>query len=810
MAAQDHFFKKGLLEAHRYKFRYPLATSYKIGNYYRRYDTDIYKWSRKLLPQTYNKLYLDNDEYTKRLVLADRNGDKTLKEAIGIDPHDAPDETAQTRDEIARDTEIERIYHEQHPLTEAQKHSIEQHQAENSASPKAPVNSLKVVEGKVTDPNNILKQVKYTPSAPINATRSNEAKYVPVAMPALTSLTPPTGNLFAESIAEPDLESIEYTEEAPEQIAEQIPDQTQYEPPTRRSYPRRLKKPPRLVQNLEKNLFKKLIANKIALAFIVIASFIGLPVIMNNGVLTSLLPPIDQSVGEAAAPPSVNIKFTKVQQGCTNAGTSTDPCITKNDDPITYLLTIENDDTSTFDLDVTDTIPAQTTIDLSANPGWTADSTNSQIIHWKTTVAPTLTSTTNLTIKPANDIYVQNIATATVTQVHSNQPPVSNSGGQDLAACKFPGPGGESLQGTPSLASRVNAIATKVGIPASVLMGVIRIERSDIFVTADEKYFDADYDARPNDGSPQVAYGVAQFTPQTFQAVFNIYKDDINSNFYSDNPKSQAVTTIQSQQSQTPSDSSFRITSVENSLIAAAYNILRIKVQTSGSESPWDQAAVAKVAQGYQGACAYQSNAGPAAAGNYCQDLAASVVACQNAAPPQPQPGPAPTGEVAFVTNMVSGIKVSCTNGSVHSNNSTCVESAQPAIDASAIHFLETSANSGPAYTLQCVGFAQASIHQQLPIYTAVQLSTQAVPGYNFIDKSTPPQPGDLAVWSGGGGGAGHVAYITKVNKDGSFTVAEANYCSDGSSNCGTVGIRDVGLGYQNDTLQLLGWLRKQ
>lgn len=198
--------------------------------------------------------------------------------------------------------------------------------------------------------------------------------------------------------------------------------------------------------------------------------------------------------------------------------------------------------------------------------------------------------------------------------------------------------------GNPDIASFIQTVASKIGVPATVLLGIFRIERGSAFTDASPTYFTNDYDATPS--FTNCCFGSMQFMPTTFIGVLNaaLKTNELPQKFPSDPPKAAVDATIQPQVIPPPSDAILRITSVRDSFIAAAFKVRNDKNGQFGGAAPWNEAAVRYIAQRYHGACPYVGG------GSYCDDLARSFNECQPIAivriPGEPStlpvPGPIP------------------------------------------------------------------------------------------------------------------------------------------------------------------------
>ena len=185
--------------------------------------------------------------------------------------------------------------------------------------------------------------------------------------------------------------------------------------------------------------------------------------------------------------------------------------------------------------------------------------------------------------------------------------------------CTYYGRSG-GLKPVEKVSSLVNEVANKVGVPSSVLLGIIRIETPAGFTYSDPSFFNNDFDATVSFAG---AVGFMQFLPSTFNGVYYSNQDELKTLF-----GKESVSTSLDQSSDT---SVLRITSIKDSIIAAAFKVRADKAAGFGSDSPWDEGAVKLVARRYQGACLYNDGR---TEGDYCEDLWKSVSGCQSSSNP--------------------------------------------------------------------------------------------------------------------------------------------------------------------------------
>lgn len=178
----------------------------------------------------------------------------------------------------------------------------------------------------------------------------------------------------------------------------------------------------------------------------------------------------------------------------------------------------------------------------------------------------------------------------------------------------------------------IGEVASKVQVPPSLLAAILRVECPNCFATSDPTYITNDYDGH----SSGVAYGAMQFTPGTFEGIFSNYAAELQSLF----GKTSVTTNIDPQDSMAPADV-FRIYSVRDSLIAAAFLIREDK-----GAGPWnDENTIRDIASMYfsgrrlsdPGNCVKYPDCtdGPF---DYGTDLWQSYSTCQTIISPTPGP----------------------------------------------------------------------------------------------------------------------------------------------------------------------------
>src|SRR3989338_6455392 len=189
-----------------------------------------------------------------------------------------------------------------------------------------------------------------------------------------------------------------------------------------------------------------------------------------------------------------------------------------------------------------------------------------------------------------------------------------------IASCVFyRGPEPELKFGNPEMAQYVESVSAKVGVPAAVVAGIMRVESGGKLARVDPAYFASDYD----DTSSGVAYGIMQFTPGTFLGTFARNATELNTIF----GKTDARAEIDPQQNVFPTNY-LRIYSIMDSIIATAFKVKNDKQSING-DGPWDQATVYEIARRYYGCLLYPScSDGPY---NYGEDVWRSYSNCQAA-----------------------------------------------------------------------------------------------------------------------------------------------------------------------------------
>lgn len=193
----------------------------------------------------------------------------------------------------------------------------------------------------------------------------------------------------------------------------------------------------------------------------------------------------------------------------------------------------------------------------------------------------------------------------------------------DISTCLFYR-GGDKTQGVkignPEMAKTISAISQKVGVPAAIVAGIMRVETGQALASTDPTYLANDYDNH----SSGVAYGVMQFTPQTFAGTFRTNSGELNTLF---GKQSVSIDANVKQDSMEPA-SVFRIYSVKDSITAAAFKVRADKRAFNGDE-PWSEAAANAVARAYYGCLLYGSGGCTSGPYSYGADLWKSYSECR-------------------------------------------------------------------------------------------------------------------------------------------------------------------------------------
>lgn len=204
-------------------------------------------------------------------------------------------------------------------------------------------------------------------------------------------------------------------------------------------------------------------------------------------------------------------------------------------------------------------------------------------------------------------------------------------GGGEIAGCTFyrgGDPKPELKIGNPEMASFISDVSANIGIPSSLVAGIMRVETAEALASKDQSYLTSDYDPHCSGVIDQnkcktdgIAFGVMQFTPGTFLGTFEQNKTLIQQLF----GKASVSIDIKPQNSMDPS-SVFRIYSVKDSITAAALKIKNDKYDIN-RDGPWDEPTITKIAEGYYGCDKYPNcSTGPY---SYGKDLWNSYSNCQ-------------------------------------------------------------------------------------------------------------------------------------------------------------------------------------
>lgn len=202
---------------------------------------------------------------------------------------------------------------------------------------------------------------------------------------------------------------------------------------------------------------------------------------------------------------------------------------------------------------------------------------------------------------------------------------IGGSTAGDIASCTFYRGGDKTpgmKLGNPAMATLISDIASKVGVPASITTGIMRVEAPDAFASTNPTYLTNDYEAK----SSGVAFGLMQFTVGTFVSTYANNWDSMSKLFN----KTSQTTTIDPQDKMQP-DTVLRIYSIKDSLIAASYKVKGDKQAVNG-EGPWDESTVKQVAAKYYGTNADGTtnyDGWDGSTQNYGSDLWKSYNSCQ-------------------------------------------------------------------------------------------------------------------------------------------------------------------------------------
>lgn len=360
----------------------------------------------------------------------------------------------------------------------------------------------------------------------------------------------------------------------------------------------------------------------------------------------------------------------------------------------------------------------------------------------------------------------------------------------ELTQCLFYDRGRSIRIGNPQVSTFIQNISKKVGVPAPIIMAILRREHAFFSDTRPET-FQSDYDATLGGLDPilnQRATGVMQVMPSTFSGVFRTFREELGTKFGKvEKSLDTSPHTFQEE------GSVFRIASIRDSIIAGTYELRRLK-NAAYRELPWDDPEVVRgVAARYHG-----GEGNPNCSLNYCDDVLTSVVECR-------------PSTFASVIQLYESLNTNpeCRSGITRANFPTCVAPVPPTLHRvnEIIGEIQTSVINHTY--LQCVGFVQAVI----PLVDYPRLGNPPNPraivqnpptDYIFIEKGSGAiiSPGDIPIWYSSE--RGHIGFVVNVSPNGNFQVIDANWCTQ--EDCGKVQFRQDGLSTQT----LVGWLRKR
>lgn len=244
-------------------------------------------------------------------------------------------------------------------------------------------------------------------------------------------------------------------------------------------------------------------------------------------------------------------------------------------------------------------------------------------------------------------------------QVAGTNTNLPNTTGGDISACTFYR-GGDKVDGlqiaNPLLSNLIIEVSTKVGVPAAIVASIMRVETASA-ITSTSDYLTNDYDAHcslPSGYSQTlenctnfgIAFGVMQFTPNTFNGTFNNNKEELKTLF----GKTESTTTLATQNNMDPANI-LRIYSIRDSITAAAFKIKADKQSING-DGPWDENTIKEIAKRYYGTNRDGTTNYPGWDGsvqNYGEDLWKSYSQCQTS-----------QGLIADLTCPVPNGKITC------------------------------------------------------------------------------------------------------------------------------------------------------
>ena len=228
-------------------------------------------------------------------------------------------------------------------------------------------------------------------------------------------------------------------------------------------------------------------------------------------------------------------------------------------------------------------------------------------------------------------------------------PTGTNAG--DIGACTFyrggdasiyPPDGGLKFQ-IPEWPALITDVSNQVGVPASLVAGLLRVESGDRFLSSNPDYIKNDYDVTCASSTPgrqcpggdgatveyrvthdteytpqnqikEGAWGAWQFLKSTFYEKYTNHKDEILQKFGKDSETTDALP----QTYPLIDTNKLRIYSIRDSAIAAAYFIREYQP----ADGVWTYEAVSKFVSAYYGQCEYGNTS------NYCDDVWKSYSNC--------------------------------------------------------------------------------------------------------------------------------------------------------------------------------------
>lgn len=301
--------------------------------------------------------------------------------------------------------------------------------------------------------------------------------------------------------------------------------------------------------------------------------------------------------------------------------------ITKTGDPvvangaqINYQITVTYLDSGTADVEVVDTYDPNTSpIEASISDGGKIDEV-AKTIKWQIkALSSGQTKVVRVATLPTKDNFWA------VNNIQGVISAVTGVGGGQIASCTFyRGGDGAKKEEDAGLRFRIaewpaliNEVASKVGVPSSVIAGLLRVECPTCFYSQDPSYIRNDYDDHFSEvGGVPVAYGATQFTPQTFKFTFERNKTELQEKF----SKTSYSLDINPTDRANLNNPVLRMYSIRDSIIASA---LKARADSGGV---FDEAGVKKAVKAYYGGCEYDQGGKE---WNYCEDVWKSVSQCQ-------------------------------------------------------------------------------------------------------------------------------------------------------------------------------------